>query len=375
MPPATAFKPKAKNSLANLSRSCSTDRVLNLSLVYRNHRDTEEFRENPLFRNPRLNKSIFLKHTLRAHERELQTDKRMTVTKAILPFDTGELALGGFSCFLNEPELEKVIVSLFGGDMNSPQFQRDFSILRILDQLPTFDPFLLRERLRRDGIVVSRCYFDLTEADANRMRDFVQSEVGKIVKLALTGDINLIEQTTNMTQKLMTDETAASLDPLRQVLLLTGEEWRDGVFAWKGFLYYSWNIVATTKFMPVLQRELLEAKVKGATKAEAHEIDGSRRRISCCLSYLHGVTTDGVDLYRAAYRDLLEGKPSSFRNFLKDAPAKFMEVGEAFGMIMHIQSFWNFRFKNRTSMLTAEEALEIFRDFDVHVAGIYEKLD
>lgn len=372
---AAAHKPKAKNSLANLSRSCSTDRVLNLTLVHQDYRDTPEYKDNPLFRNPRLNKSIFLKHTLRMHEREMQTDKRMTVTKVILPFDTSELALGGFSCFLNEPDLEKVISSLFGGDINSEPFQRDLQVLRIMDSLPTFDPFLLRERLKRDGVIVSRCYFDLTEADANRMREYVRSEIQKIVRLALSGEDNTMDQSSTMTHKLMTDETASSLEPLRKVLQLSGEEWRDGVFSWKGFLYYSWNIDATTKFMPVLQRELLETKVKGATRVEAQEIDAIRRRISCCLSYLHGVATDGVQLYRTAYNELLEGKPKSFQEFLKDSPARFLEVGEAFGMIMHIKSFWNFRFKNKAGALTSEEALEIFRDFDVHVAAIYEKMD
>ena len=371
----TASKPKAKNSLANLSRSCSTDRVLNLSMVHQDFRNTPEYAQAPLFRNPRLNKSIFLKHTLRIHERENLRGHRMSVTKVILPFDTGDLGLGGFSCFLNDPDIEKTIAALFGGDVSSEPFRRDMQVLKIMDGLPTFDPFLLRERLKRDGFSVARCYFDLSEADADRMRDYVQGEIQKIVRLALTGEANFMEHSSTMTHKLMTDETASSLEPLRMVLQLSGEEWRDGVFAWKGFLYYSWNIEATTKFMPELQRQLLETKVKGATNTEMKEIDAIRRRISCCLSYLHGVATDGVTLYRTAYKDLLEGKPKAFQEFLQNAPARFLEVGEAFGMIMHIRSFWNFRFKNLKGALRIEEALDVFHDFDMQFAAIYEKLD
>lgn len=370
-----ATKTKAKNSLANLSRSCSTDRVLNLTSVHQEFRDTPEYAQHPLFRNPRLNKSIFLKHTLRIHEREQMRGRRMTVTKVILPFDTNDLTLGGFSCFLNEADIDRTIASQFGSDPASESFRRDMQVLRIMDALPTFDPFLLRERLKRDGMVVSRCYFDLSEADAHRMREYVQSEIQKIVRLALNGEADLADQSSTMTHKLMTDETAASLEPLRKVLQLTGDEWRDGVFAWKGFLYYSWNIDATTKFMPDLQRQLLETKVRHATKVEMKEIDAIRRRISCCLTYLHGVATDGVQLYRQAYTDLLAGKPRQFQEFLQNAPARFLEVGEAFGMIMHIKSFWNFRFPKNTSVIPADEALEIFRDFDLQFAAIYEKLN
>ncbi|MFO0350060.1 MAG: hypothetical protein ACK51S_09030 [Alphaproteobacteria bacterium] len=370
-----ATRAMAKNSLANLGRSCSTDRVLNLSRVYQQHRETEAYQQAPLFKNPRLNRSIFLKHTLRMHERDPRKHGRMTVTKLILPFDSGELSIGGFSSFLSDVDVDRTIAAQFGGDISSPAFQRDLSVIRIMDSLPTFDPFLLRERLKRDGISVARCYFDLSEADATRMRQYVHSEIQKIVSLAFSGNSNLREQSSTMVDKLMTDETAESLEPLRQVLQLSGEEYRDGIFAWKGFLYYSWNIDATTKFMPVLLEEMLGARIKRATKQELSEIEAIRRRISCCLTYLNQVAHNGVELYRAAYKELLNGKPMAFQQFLKDSPAKFLEVGEAFGMIMHIRSFWNFRFKMYPGYLLVEDALEIFRDFDAQVAAIYDQLD
>lgn len=370
-----ASKLRTKNSLANLNRSSSTDRVLNLSAVYRECRDTADYAQSPLFRNMRLNKSIFLKHTLRVHERADSAGNRMTTTKVILPFDATDLSLGGFSCFLHEHDLDKTISRLFGGDISSESFRRDMQVLRMLDALPTFDPFLLRERLKRDGMVVARCYFSLSEADTYRMRDYVQGEIQKIVRLAVENMGSHMEQASMVTEKLMTDETAASLEPLRRVLQLSGEEWREGVFAWKGFLYYSWNIETTTKFMPELQRQLLETRVKGATRSEIEDINAIRRRISCCLSYLTSVATDGVEMYRKAYKDLLDGKPVSFQEFLRNAPARFIELGEAFGMIMHVKSFWNFRFSNLEGDLKAEEAIDVFHDFDRQFAAIYDKLN
>jgi len=370
-----ATKFKVKNSLANLNRSSSTDRVLNLSAVYREHRETATYGQAPLFLNPRLNKSIFLKHTLRMHERADAVDNRMTATKVILPIDPTDLALGGFSCFLHQHEIGNTVARMFGGDVTSEAFRRDIQVLKMLDALPTFDPFLLRERLKREGMVVARCYFSLSEADTYRMRDYVQGEIQKIVRLALQNNGGHAQQASMLTEKLMTDETAVSLEPLRQVLQLSGEEWREGVFAWKGFLYYSWNIDTTMKFMPELQRQLLETRIRGATRDEIQNINATRRRISCCLTYLTSVATEGVELYRKAYRDLLEGKPASFQEFLLNAPARFLELGEAFGMIMHVKSFWNFRFSNIVDDLNADDATEVFHDFDRQFAAIYDKLN
>ena len=360
-----------KYNFAQLRLTSSTGRVLNLASVFENSGTTEGYQTNPLFRNIRLNKAIFLKHTLRAHERRLVTDNRLTVTKVVLPFDTSELSLGGYSFFLAELDFEKNLAARIGAQAGSPEMARDLDVLKIIDGLPTFDPFLLRERLKRHSISVARCYFDLSEADATRMRTFVEGEIRKIVRLAFTGDVNMYSRSMAMTDKLMTDETSESLEPLRQVLQLSGEEYRDGIFAWKGFLYYSWNINTMIAFVPELQRQLLSLKFLRTNPDEAIELDEIRRRVARCLSKLTKIVTNGVNGYRDAYQALTEGKPAAFQKFLKSAPVRFLEVGEAFGMIMHIRLFWDFRFgKRRQLWIDVEEALDIFRDFDLHVSGI-----
>jgi hypothetical protein len=199
----------------------------------------------------------------------------------------------------------------------------------------------------------------------------VEGEIRKIVRLAFAGDPNMHSLSMSMTDKLMTDETAESLEPLRQTLQLSGEEYRDGIFAWKGFLYYSWNINAMISFVPELQRQLLSLKFLRATSDEANELNAIRRRVTRCLSTLAKIVTSGVDNYREAYQALIEGKPAAFRGFLKEAPSRFLEVGEASAMIMHIRLFWDYRFRERRqAWLDVEEGIDIFRDFDSHVSGI-----
>ena len=46
---------------------------------------------------------------------------------------------------------------------------RDDRMLQVLDGLPSLDPFLMRERLKKEGFAPARCYFDLTDADMVRM--------------------------------------------------------------------------------------------------------------------------------------------------------------------------------------------------------------
>ncbi|NJO24321.1 MAG: hypothetical protein HC868_17160 [Sphingomonadales bacterium] len=68
---------------------------------------------------------------------------------------------------------------------------------------------------------------------------------------------------------------------------------------------------------------------------------------------------------------LAEGQPQAFRNFLLKAPSLFIPIGEAVGVIRHIDSFWRFRFPGDVKpMMEADEAIEVLHDFESTVAGV-----
>ena len=64
---------------------------------------------------------------------------------------------------------------LFGDSLKPGQ--RDRQVLDLLDELPSLDPFLLREHLKRHGFEPARGYFAITDADLTRMFDYVRSEI------------------------------------------------------------------------------------------------------------------------------------------------------------------------------------------------------
>ena len=358
-------------SLSLLRSSGSTGRVLNLSSVFLKFGATPEYTAKPLFKNSQLNKGILLKHTLRSHERDRLETSRSTATKVILPFDPSNLDLGGYSFFVNERDFEKCLAGFVGGDGADANFRADVEVLNVIDELPSFDPFLLRERLRRHGFEPSRCYFDLSEADAGRMRLFVEGEIRKLVSLAFSGDANVSGLSSRMAEKLMTDETASSLEPLRMTLQLSGDEYREGVFAWKGFLYYSWLVSEFATRLPELSKQILKVRVLRATSEERNEIDDTRRRIINCLGLASGRVRDGIRHYKDAYAQLAGGKAGAFRDFLLQAPRLFLSVGEAISIIKHVDSYWQYRFKNLRDMtMDIEDAKEVFHEFAGQLSGL-----
>lgn len=364
-------KPSGVRSLALIRESGSTARVLNLAVVYERFGQTEEYLAKPMFRSTTLNRSLILKHAVRADERDLFIAAPITATKLVLPFAARELELGGRAILVGERAWERAIREA-AGQLSDADITADLELLRLLNSLPSFDPFLLRERLRHSGYEPARVYFDMSEADIQRMREFTGREIEQLVGLAYANGGDMARDLSQkLADKLMTDETAKALDPLRMALQLAEEEYREGVFSWKGFLYYKWVSAGMRENLAALTREMLSARVQGADAEAREQLGDIRRRIVDMISQSSQKIENALLDYGTAFAGLSSGKPGVFRDFLRHAPTLFIPIGEAIGVVKHIESFWRFRFPpGRPHLLQADEAFEIYCDFDATLGGM-----
>jgi hypothetical protein len=357
--------PKGSRNLAMIRDSGSTARVLNLALVHERHGETEEYLSKPLLNTRLLNRAIILKHAVRNNERYLFVGSHSTTTKIVIPFSAAELQLGGRSLLFGERNFERTLSSMSG--MNDPALlEKDFEVLRLLNSLPSFDPFLMRERLRQNGFDPARCYFEMSAADIAQMRAFVAREIEQLVNVAFAnGGGAARDLTQRLADKLMTDESAKALDPLRMALDLSESDYREGVFSWKGFLYYKWLYLQIQPRLETFARKMLSVRVTDADAEARAQLKEIRERIIGFMQIASKQVEATLMSYGLAFTTLIEGKPREFRDFLLRAPEMFIPIGEAVGVLQHIETFWEFRFPpGAPQLLTADEAFEIFTDYD-----------
>jgi hypothetical protein len=204
------------------------------------------------------------------------------------------------------------------------------------------------------------------------MQQFVSREIAALVEMAFANMVSAPrELSVRLADKLMTDENSQSLEPLRATLRLTGDEYREGVFAWKGFLYYKWVVAEWGERLPVLARSILGARVVNAPREDMEMLAKSRQRIVKVMGTTMRRVHEALAKYDEAFKALSQGKPTAFREFLLSAPQMFLSIGEAVGIIKHVDSFWRFRFPaGRAPLLEGNEALEIFEDFEATLSGI-----
>jgi hypothetical protein len=357
---------RAIRNLAHLRRSASTARVLNLLKIFLDHGQEPEWAERPLFRTQALNRSLIIKHRLRRDEADSFYLRRQVATKVVIPLDANDLKSGGRYVFVGQRDFERVMQEAFGIDARHP----DMTTLVLLDRLPSLDPFLLREQLKRGGVEPAHCYFSISESDLQRMSRFVEDEIRPLVTLCVGPDLEAVGSTRRLAGKIMSNDPRDRMEALRETLRLESEDYEEGVFCWKGFLYYKWILTSLTAEVAAVAEAVQTVRPIGKVDREAKAwLDRGRgvlrdRIIETCSDA--GRT---LAVYDAAYAGLTrEGRPVAFRDFLLDAPRLFARLGDQLGAIQHIVSFWRYRFGPGASKVGVEELIDIFMDFETGLA-------
>jgi hypothetical protein len=84
-------------------------------------------------------------------------------TKIIIPFDPSDLRAGGRSLLVDQRGYSDMLRS--AGNYGADALDRDLWVLRLLNAVPSLDPFLLRKHLRNNNIEVASSYFAISQGD------------------------------------------------------------------------------------------------------------------------------------------------------------------------------------------------------------------
>ena len=357
-------------NLAALATTASTSRVDNLLQVGKRFADDPLYKEAPLFTNDLLNRSIIVKHRLRRDEVYLIPNSTLVATKIILPFDFNDLNLGGRSVFVNQKGFKRTICDFVGFD--EMQLEKDFLVLDMLNQLPSLDPFLVREQLRRNNHEPAECYFPISPADAQRMQSFTNSEMAPLIRMAFgTKSVSNDGMVGKLANALLVADDSGALNPLRETLGLHGDQFTQGIFSWKGFIYYKWQFSEMMHGLIRVAKEMDKITPSGPNDAATpEEFRLLKTSIRARIRETARSCSQVLTLYDDAFADLVDrGNTAAFRRFLLKAPLLFLDLGHSIGMISHISSFWAYRFQSGSAgLLNWKEFYDILVEFEVGLA-------
>lgn len=357
-----AGRDRAFRSLKGLERTGATSRVLNLAAIGARAAERGGERPPPFFQASVLGGALIIKHRLRPDELKAFARPRYTATKVVVPFERTDLALGGRSVFVGQQGWTRMLGSLHGEPQAHAQ---DVVVLEALDELPSLDPFLVREQLKRRRFPVAQAWFVLSQGDLERMESFVESELEELVRLALGGG-RARHETERLVRAILSGEDDVRLEALRGALHLRDSEYGEGLFCWRGLLYYKWSLRDVLPKLEDLVADLAAVRLVGPrSQAVVDQVYELKNRVTTGFARRLGEVSRHVAEYDEAFvllRDQVD--PAAFSKFLIGAPTAFRALGEDLGVLSHSASYWRYRFPDEAPLLAApDELIDILEDF------------
>lgn len=356
-----------RSDLRCMVKGGATSRILDLYSIEQAYGPNARHSEAPFFRNSRLNRCFIVKHIVRSHERSYVSTRQPVVTKIVVPLAGDDLSLGGFALFVEEVGFLPKMKTLFDAAEDSDTLDLDIERLRELAALPSFDPFLLSERYGEHERPVDPLYFNIAGAELDAMEASVGKQIVSVIALAFEGakrdkDDARAEQ---FARQLLAGDVSGRIRMLRQSLGMSAEEFRAGMFGWRGILYYRWNMEQSLATLKRFVRELDGVSFVGTRDLETSQLEEMRRSILLETHSRWSSLTKVMGEYEKTFSRFCNGEDATgFRNFLLKAPSLFFDLGSDMSAVSHVPGYWSFwRSKHDRNYLHAREAFTLFASF------------
>lgn len=302
------------------------------------------------FRHADLNRSYVIKETDdQAIARGKRGDATLT-TKLFFPFNREKPQEGGHSIVLSNDNYESMLKDFmaFDPDKNPESGEHDRAMLKIIRELPSLDPFLLKDQFEAMDISIDPRFLQISKEEWTRIRTFIIDQFSKLVEAIYPDDKEgqrpLNHRAGELVDQLWRPVDKEKIKNLMSSLRVSPERSRDVLYSWKGVIYYEYQYGQMIPRLKTLAEWLAHgtqpidfARADMKQAIEKHR-GAFRDKIRASMHEVRGLIAE----YQNSFRDLVGDEPlvGPFIAFLNVAPTKFSALGIALGRLQHALELW-----------------------------------
>ncbi len=264
-------------------------------------------------------------------------------TGLFVPYDVRDPLRGGYAIYLRQANYANMLRELMGVDVeNTKQFATDVDILNMIDDLPSLDPFLMKESFGLAGIKVSPRYFEINPKEEREIRELIQDKILPIVgtALGLRSRLDLINKSKGFLEAIWDPSLPEASLFVSAFGIATGDA-ASVSGAWKGITYYQYA------FQRYRERLALVFSWMGSELSVPVDIQQNRAYAEQQRMYKQSVIKRMKDMvrelgqifreYESCYSEFLDrANPKPFREFLLNASKIYWLLGYCTTAIAHI---------------------------------------
>jgi hypothetical protein len=323
---------------------CSRTALLRRSMT----KDADVAETDFLFLARELNNVILVKEARPSRKSSRFHYEQSIGTKLYFPYHCSRIYDGGKSAFVDDPQIRRILKHHAGldSDENSEDADRDLNLIRLLEELPSLDPFLVKDKLDIEGISANEIYFQISEIEWKAIQAHVSDKLKPIISFAFPDAKDQEKGRTRfLMKKLWNTKEIEALMPIMDAFNLPREEASKIFSAWKGIMYYDFEY---NRSLPKW-RENIEWMQQDA--APKNFVDRERRVM------LQELMDSVRALYKEFWEDLQEifssyeeayatlfvhrREPGPFIDFMRDAVKTYWVLGSRMSAINHSAIVWD----------------------------------
>ncbi|WP_156907431.1 hypothetical protein [Thalassobaculum salexigens] len=303
-----------------------------------------------------------------------RVEKGDIATFLYIPFDIEAIAGGGNSLDLSVARgRTEALYNLTGfrWEDEGRAIARDRRLIELIEELPSLDPFLLRDRLETDGIKAPEAYFEISDSEFQEIKKYILNKFEPITtRVVDPTSPKAAEITEQFIMKLWEGKDLDYLAPITQVFRINPEQAGEIYYSWKGVTYYEFQYKRG-------QRTLLGfadwLHTKGAVpshyvKSEIRqELEEKVRQVTTAFARHLKNSSEILRIYNQAYEDLFVrgGDARPFIEFLKDSSTLFWDIAASISAMNHGVAVWRqHTAKSRDGKLAADDLTKLLSLLD-----------
>lgn len=300
----------------------------------------------PMFKSRELNHSVVIK-TVVSKSEEVMLRPYQLATKVHFPYGMKALGAdwlgvdagpghGGRYLYVNQRRYRDILNEYVFGGLSTDDRVHDMKLLGALNEVPSLDPFLVKDRLEGKGLSVHPAYLKIDESEWEQLRATIVDQFKPIALKAFGSSANLEAQAMVLAEKVWDATDLVALQPLSAAMQVPPEKASDVYYAWKGIIYYTHqrkraqdNIAQAIASITVAQREQVHRRMTSTR----YEWDNFQVRLNAMADEVASI----VAQYEAV-RDAFTGPQSQAKGFIEFfsmAPDLFWLLGGNLACIDH----------------------------------------
>ncbi|MCL2474177.1 MAG: hypothetical protein FWF23_04685 [Alphaproteobacteria bacterium] len=266
-------------------------------------------------------------------------------TKLYFPFNEEDIYEGGRTIFAHTTGIENVLMGHFGQDaLPRDALSSDMRILKILDKLPSLDPFLLKDIFITEKIDMNSDYFEVSDEMWDRIEFYILQGFTPLAKAAFPDAVSSDEVARKLIAKMWEGRDLETLKPMIMAFRIPQGKEHETFAAWKGIMFYGFQYERMKAGVANFISWLNEVKLPFAVVSP-----GERKEILSVLENNKNVLKEDwvasekiLKEYQSAYDKMFKYKQGSadFLKFIQNSDAAYVTLGNKLGKIGHAVYCW-----------------------------------